>query len=96
MDAMSDYFLIRVGSDGKPSHLVPVEAEPVFEDDQLIGYRLRHNAMLDGGPGDGTLMDLRTPILVWDSPWQPYDPGEYRQTDRTDPFGRMIYDWHPE
>jgi hypothetical protein len=89
-------YMIRRNADGKPSALVPVDAEPIIEGGEVIGYQLRHNAVLEGGPGHRQLMDLRTPILVWDSPWRPYDPGEYRVTDRTDPFGRAVYDWHPD
>lgn len=89
------YFLIHRQADGTFDHLVPIEAEPVVEDGEIVGYKLLHNAVLEGGPGDGLLIGLSTKILVWDSPLRPPEPGEYRQTDRTDPYGRVVYDWTP-
>jgi len=89
------YYLIHRRPDGTFDHLIPIEAEPVVEEGEIVGYKLRHNAVLEGGPGDGLLMDLRAETLVWDSPWRSYEPGEYRQTDRTDSYGRAIYDWTP-
>lgn len=90
------YYLIHRLPDGTFDKLIPIDAEPVIEDGQIVGYRLTHNAALVGGPGDGMLMDLSTPILVWDSPWRATEPGEYRKSERTDPYGRAEYDWFPD
>lgn len=56
----------------------------------------RHNVLLVGGPGDGRYMHLpeTTSTLVWDSPWEPPEPGEYRRSLKTHK-GRAMFEWYP-
>lgn len=54
-----------------------------------------HNTILRGGPGDGLLIAMAetTHTIVWDSPWRPPEPGEYRRTDDVE-AGRAVFQWH--
>jgi hypothetical protein len=47
---VSDYFLIVKDEEGNVVRLEPIDAEPVWEDDRIVGY-LRRESGDDGGGG---------------------------------------------
>jgi hypothetical protein len=58
------------------------------------GHFPPHNTILRDGPGDGMLIAMAetTHTIVWDSPWRPPEPGEYRRTDDVED-GRAVFRW---